>query len=43
MSAFGEIKSALPARRVLEHFLGPSRGAWRCPFHKDHSVTKRSA
>ena len=32
-----EIKERLPAREVLTHFLGPFRGAFRCPFHEDRT------
>lgn len=34
-SVFSEVKERLPARQVLERFLGPSRGSFRCPFHPD--------
>ena len=37
MGVFMEIKEKLPGKRVLEHFLGPSRGQWHCPFHEDHT------
>ncbi len=33
---FAEVKSVLPARRVLEHYLGPARfRRFLCPFHPD--------
>ncbi len=36
MTPFAEVKSTLPAERVLESYLGPARRhAWRCPFHDD--------
>ncbi len=39
MSGFpvcAEVKSVLPARRVLEHYLGPARfRRFLCPFHPD--------
>ncbi len=37
MNVFKEIVDALPARRVLEHFLGPARFKWHCPFHPDRT------
>ncbi len=37
MSVFDDLKGVLPARRILERYLGPSRGSWRCPFHKDRT------
>lgn len=37
MSVFAEIKNSLPARKVLEHFLGPSRYSFCCPFHEDRT------
>ncbi len=38
MTPFADVKSSLPAEKVLGRYLGPSRHhTWHCPFHEDRT------